>query len=89
MLPALELEWAIGDDVGRLGPLVAVLLDRLLVDGEERVVRDLLDEPGLRRGELHLERLRVESFDADLVASASQFDSHELYSSAPTIPKNW
>ena len=43
-------------------------------------------------GEVSLtcERVRVERLDADLVAcSASQFDLQELYSCAPTMPKNW
>jgi hypothetical protein len=67
VLPRRELERAVRDDVRRLGPLGAELLDRLLVDGEERVVRRLLDEPRLRARQLHLERVVVERLDADLV----------------------
>src|SRR3954464_3084206 len=37
------------------------------MDGEERRVADLLDEPRLRRRQLHLEGRVVEGLDADLV----------------------
>jgi hypothetical protein len=68
VLPGLELERAVGDDVRRLGPLVAELVDGLLVHGQERVVRGLLHEPRLRRRQLDLEGLVVDRGHADFVA---------------------
>src|SRR4029450_5619129 len=50
------------------GPLCAVPLRRLLVERGERMVRDLLNAPGMRRRQLDLKRLGVERLDADLVA---------------------
>jgi hypothetical protein len=67
VLPRLELERAVGDDVLRIRPAVAELFDRGAVDGQERRVAHLLDEPGLRRRQQHLEGRVVESLDADLV----------------------
>ena len=68
MLPGLELERAVGDDVLRIGPAVAVLLDGRPVNGQEGVVAHLLHEPRLRGGQLHLEGPVVQSLDADRVA---------------------
>ena len=68
VLPRLEHERAVGDDVLRVRPVVAELLDRRLVDRQEQVVRDLLDEPRLLRGQLDLERVVVDRRDRDLVA---------------------
>ena len=67
VLPRLELERPVRDDVRRLGPLVAELLDGLLIDREERRVRRLLDEPRLRARQLDLEGRVVDGLDAHLV----------------------
>ena len=67
VLPLGELERTVGDDVLRLRPLVAELLHRRLVHGEERVMGGLLDEPRLRRRQLDDQREVVRRGDADLV----------------------
>ena len=67
VLPRLELERTVRDDVRGLGPLRAELLDRRPVHGEERRVRGLLDEPRLRGGQLDLQRLVVDRVDPDLL----------------------
>ena len=67
VIPRLEHEGAVGDDVLGVRPVVAELLDGRLVDREERVVRDLPEEPGLLRRQLHLERVVVHGGDGDLV----------------------
>ena len=64
---AESLNGPVGHDVLRLRPLVAVLRHRRLVDGQERVVRHLLDEPRLRRGQRDLEAVLPDRLDPDLV----------------------
>ena len=71
VLPAGQLVRAVGDDAGRLRPLLSVLLHRLAVHGEEGRVRRLGDEPRLRAGQLHLECVLVGRAHADLVAERS------------------
>ena len=68
VLPRLELEGPVGDDVPRLRPAVAELLDRRTMHREERGVAHLLHEPGLCGGQVHLERARIDRLDPDLVA---------------------
>ena len=67
VLPRLELERAVRDDVRGLRPLLTELLDRRTVDSQERVVCELLDEPWLRRRQRDLERAVIDRVDADVV----------------------
>ena len=59
VLPRLQRERAVAHVVARIRPLVAPLRHRGLVRRDERRVRQLLDEPRLRRGQLDLDRRRV------------------------------
>src|SRR5581483_11168823 len=68
MLPRDEPERSVADEVPGLRELVAVLVHDRLVDGQERGVRQLLDEPGLRRGQRDDQLVLADRLDADLVA---------------------
>jgi hypothetical protein len=67
VLPRIELERPVGDDVVRVRPPVSVLLDGRPVHRQERVVAHLLHEPRLRGGQVDDERAVVGRLDADLV----------------------
>ena len=60
----------VGDDVRRLGPLVAPALDNGSGHGEEHVVGEQVREPGLGLPERDADRPLVERLDPDPVAEA-------------------
>jgi hypothetical protein len=66
-LPLLEDVGAVGDNVTRLGPVVAVLVDGPLRERPEGIVRRHVDEVGRRPEKGVLERVVVDRLDADVV----------------------
>ncbi len=68
VLPLLQDEGAVGDDVGGFGPLVAMLLDGAPVRGQRRQVRREDREVASRPLERDLKSPVVLRLDADLVA---------------------
>ena len=81
-----QLEQAVGDDVARLRPVLAVLLNRGLVHRNERGVRQLLDEPRLRRRQGDPQLVSAEGRGMTDLAGEHHSSTRVLYASAPAIP---
>src|SRR5207245_978418 len=74
-LMRFQLEWPAGDDAAGIGPGVAELFDRLLINCAEELMRHQADEKRSRLGQTDAESVIIDRLNADVLG----FDGHKLF----------